>query len=181
MKNLSHSASFESLDKNAPPKDGTKHLGANKFSAEPSAAQKCNACPLSATVAYALLWRFDRSGAAFVPRARYVCAAQRHTKISVTTRSSGLAIDVDVFHRAGGTGRNAVAQISPRRERGRRLVFMVSVLEGLFRHHNASGLRTGYGRVVCTGKASTILMLPPQHGHPAGSRAERTVCLMSVR
>jgi hypothetical protein len=26
MKSLSHSASFESLDKNAPPKDGTKHL-----------------------------------------------------------------------------------------------------------------------------------------------------------
>jgi hypothetical protein len=27
MKNLSHSASFESLDKNAPSKTGTKHLG----------------------------------------------------------------------------------------------------------------------------------------------------------
>jgi hypothetical protein len=52
---------------------------------------------------------------------------------------------------------------------------------GLFAGYKASGLRTGYKRVVCTGKASIILMLPPQHGHPDSSRAERTVCLMSLR
>jgi hypothetical protein len=81
----------------------------------------------------------------------------------------------------GADRRNALRQIftSPRA----RLMICIhgSVLEGLFPRYKASGLRRGCGRVVCTGKASIILMLPPQQGHPAGSRAERTVCLISLR